>query len=271
MNTKGSEESIYNILDTSNQSFKFNNEDLESDFFLYKPKIAKLPKKKFERCIYCHFKRRQCMQNPERCKARKKQCVRCKKTGHYPRSISCRKHDNINYTQNIKKFKLLKTVMNMRKDSYISCNKKIEKQSKSYSLYRKLNVSEKRCLRKNEKKHMKDEKKFCTNTPFSKQIFEKFTDFSDRIKKRINEIEPTICAENVANLFIENKDKTKLNDNLGNNSKKSKSKTNEKLINKSLKERKINFIRKNDIYNEDFNEIDKEILSNLLAKEKNRI
>ena len=47
-NSKGSEESIYNILDTSNQSFKFNNEDLESDFFLYKSKIAKVPKKKFK-------------------------------------------------------------------------------------------------------------------------------------------------------------------------------------------------------------------------------
>ena len=45
MNTKGSEESIYNILDTSNQSFKFNNEDLESDFFLYKPKLLNCPKK----------------------------------------------------------------------------------------------------------------------------------------------------------------------------------------------------------------------------------
>ena len=48
-------------------------------------------KKSFKKCKTCHFKKRQCALNPNLCRAIDQVCNYCKKIGHFPKSLCCKK------------------------------------------------------------------------------------------------------------------------------------------------------------------------------------
>ena len=56
-----------------------------------KARLIKIPKHELKKCKFCNFKKRFCQLNPENCQARRKVCWECKKEGHYPQSICCKK------------------------------------------------------------------------------------------------------------------------------------------------------------------------------------
>ena len=85
--------------------------------------ILSANKKSVKKCRTCHFKKRQCALSPSLCRAIDKVCNCCKKIGHFPKSLCCkkrRKYQNKNiakmrsngsFTQVISKknLKLIKT------------------------------------------------------------------------------------------------------------------------------------------------------------------
>ena len=45
-----------------------------------------IPRKFLKKCRWCGFKKRKCLMNPKLCSALHKQCYRCSKRGHFPKS-----------------------------------------------------------------------------------------------------------------------------------------------------------------------------------------
>ena len=58
--------------------------------------IQTLKKADIKQCRSCTFKKRSCMIDRSSCSAVDKMCVLCKKTGHFPKSLKCKKYRKIN-------------------------------------------------------------------------------------------------------------------------------------------------------------------------------
>ena len=58
--------------------------------------IQTLKKANIKQCHSCNFKKRSCMMDRSSCSAVNKKCVFCKKTGHFPKSLRCKKFRKIN-------------------------------------------------------------------------------------------------------------------------------------------------------------------------------
>ena len=65
-----------------------DDEDVQD--IMNKVQIKTIPKKRLRKCRYCNFKKRSCLLDKSSCKAVKKVCGKCKKPGHYPKSLNCK-------------------------------------------------------------------------------------------------------------------------------------------------------------------------------------
>ena len=66
------------------------NDEMELEKIIRVDKILCTVKKSLKRCKKCHFKKRSCLLNPSSCQASQRLCHKCKKIGHFPRSINCK-------------------------------------------------------------------------------------------------------------------------------------------------------------------------------------
>ena len=68
-----------------------DNPEDEMDKLMKRLDCVVANKKSLKRCRTCHFKKRQCILNPNLCTAINHVCSHCKKPGHFPKSLCCKK------------------------------------------------------------------------------------------------------------------------------------------------------------------------------------
>ena len=77
-----------------NNQFSIFEDNAEEDFdkiVLERSKIINMKKTLLKKCKTCNFKKRSCMLDRSSCSAFSKVCFACKKDGHFPKSINCKK------------------------------------------------------------------------------------------------------------------------------------------------------------------------------------
>ena len=77
--------------ENKNRFFLFTNNPEESiEKILKRKMLLKISKQSLKKCKTCGYKKRNCLVDPSSCKATEQHCRKCKKKGHFPRSINCR-------------------------------------------------------------------------------------------------------------------------------------------------------------------------------------
>ena len=66
------------------------NEKMDSGSVLKAYGILRKAKQSLKRCKKCNYKKRTCALDPKSCKATHSICFKCKKIGHFPKSMSCK-------------------------------------------------------------------------------------------------------------------------------------------------------------------------------------
>ena len=100
MNVERERKYLYNIerknLDLSqfenkNRFFVFTDNPEESiEKILKRKMILDISKQSLKKCKTCGYKKRNCLVDSSSCKATEQHCRKCKKKGHFPRSINCK-------------------------------------------------------------------------------------------------------------------------------------------------------------------------------------
>ena len=70
--------------------------------------IQNMRKVNLKKCRTCHHKKRSCILDSTKCSAASKTCYFCGKTGHFPRSLSCKKFRQASMTKNYFKIGAIK-------------------------------------------------------------------------------------------------------------------------------------------------------------------
>ena len=70
--------------------FEDNAED-QVDEILKRMEINKINKCLLKKCRTCNLQKRSCLVSRSNCTAFQKRCLACNKSGHYPKSLNCKK------------------------------------------------------------------------------------------------------------------------------------------------------------------------------------
>ena len=95
---------------------------------IQKIELLKMRKGDLKKCKTCNSKKRQCVVNPQNCKALELYCFFCKKKGHFPKSLSCQKRRKFQKRKGFKSSNkhCLKDQMKISKKNLKLINQKIQ-------------------------------------------------------------------------------------------------------------------------------------------------